>query len=130
MCKNSKMLWSGEKDNAVQRKEIVAKKKQLKRLYDACHVELKKKKLSKKHNKDNKDNKEKEKEKDDETKPVRLLKKRSRLNEKIEESNERKRTAPIQTKVLQEVSAALTSSKSNRINTEGPRKKMEDTVTQ
>ncbi|KAK6029489.1 hypothetical protein OSTOST_04401 [Ostertagia ostertagi] len=87
-------------DRAVQKSEILAKKKQLKRLYDTCHVELRKKKLSKKQPKDGK-----VVENDDETdkKATRLLKKRSRLNEKLEESQERKRTAPIQTKVLEEV---------------------------
>lgn len=48
--------------------------------------------------------KEKWIEKMDQNASYKQVKRRSRLNEKLEESLERKRLAPIQTKVLEEVS--------------------------
>ncbi|VDO33493.1 unnamed protein product [Haemonchus placei] len=90
-------------DSAVQKKEILEKKKQLKGLYHACHADILKKKLNRKQNGDKKEAEAKVNDVEDK-KTTKVVKKRSRLNEKVEESQERKRRAPIQTKVLQEVS--------------------------
>lgn len=93
-------------DSAVQSKQITMKKKQLKKLYDVCRgADAKKKRANRKTVKDDSDrDKEKWIEKMDQNASYKQVKRRSRLNEKLEESLERKRLAPIQTKVLEELS--------------------------